>query len=69
MKLSLSQKYMLTISEAAAYFGIGPNKMRIRVNEHPELGIRYGNRNLVIRERVEGFFKTIPLNENRIRKL
>ena len=29
MKLPLSQKYMLTISEAAAYFGIGPNKMRI----------------------------------------
>ena len=69
MKLPLSEKYMLTISEAAAYFGIGPNKMRILVNEHPELGIRYGNRNLVIRESVEGFFKTIPLNENRIRKL
>ncbi len=69
MKLPLSQKYMLTISEATSYFGIGARKMRFLVNEHPELGIRYGNRHLIIRERAEGFFKTIPLNENRTRKI
>ncbi len=50
MELKLSEKYMLTIREAAAYYGIGIKFMR-RLAESKEgnIAVYCGNRWLIIR--------------------
>lgn len=51
------QKYMLTIREAAAYYHIGENKLRMIADEHPEADfiIMNGNRILLKRQKFEEF--------------
>ena len=42
MKVPINQKYMLTITEAAEYFGMGTKVLRKFVADHQEVSIRYG---------------------------
>lgn len=51
------KRYSLTIEEAAAYYHIGENKLRMIADEHPEADfvIMNGNRILIKRQRFEEF--------------
>lgn len=51
------KRYTLTIDEAANYYHIGENKLRMIADEHPESDfvIRNGNRILFKRQRFEEF--------------
>lgn len=55
--LKLGEKYCLTVDEAAAYFEIGPKKLRSLADAHPGQGIftRNGAKLLVIRPEFEKF--------------
>ena len=44
MKVPINQKYMLTITEAAEYFGMGTKVLRKFAADHQEVSIRYGKR-------------------------
>ena len=55
-EVQLSEKYALTISEAAAYFNIGTKKIRRLAEEHTgDFAVQNGNRFLVIRTKFEDF--------------
>ncbi len=59
--LPVSEKYMLTIKEAAAYFNIGVKKMRrIAEDNLGSIAVYCGNRYLVIRPRFEEFILNSP---------
>ena len=54
--MPVSEKYMLTIKEAAEYFNIRIKKMRrLAEDNEGEFAIYMGNRYLVIRERFETY--------------
>ena len=55
MKVPINQKYMLTITEASEYFGIGAKVLRKLAADHQEISIRYGNRWRIIREKMEHY--------------
>ena len=53
MNIQLSEKYMLTIKEAAAYFNIGIKKMRRLAEENTDsFGVYSGNRYMIIRTKL-----------------
>ena len=55
-ELPLSEKYTLTIKEAAEYFSIGIKKMRRLAEEHVDsFSIYSGNRSLIIRTKFEEY--------------
>lgn len=51
------KRYVLSITEAAEYYHIGENKLRMIVDEHPEADfiIMNGNRILIKRQKFEEF--------------
>ena len=51
------KRYDLTITEAAAYYHIGENKLRMIADEHPEADfiIMNGNRILIKRQKFEEY--------------
>ena len=51
------KRYALTITEAAEYYHIGENKLRMIADEHPEADfiIMNGNRILLKRQKFEQF--------------
>lgn len=49
-KVEIKDKYALTYEEAAAYFGIGVNKLREVCVEHPELTLQIGVRRIIKKE-------------------
>ncbi len=51
------KRYALTIEEAANYYHIGENKLRMIADEHPEADfiIMNGNRILIKRQRFEDY--------------
>lgn len=56
--LLLSEKYTLTIKEAAEYFNIGIKKMRRLAEEHVDsFSIYSGNRYLIIRTKFEEYLQ------------
>lgn len=56
MELKLNEKYMLTIKEAASYYGIGMKFLRrCAENEDTKFGILCGNRWMVIKDRFEEY--------------
>lgn len=58
IELSLSEKYTLTVNEAAAYFNIGIKKMRRLAEDHTgDFAVQSGNRYLVIRTKFEQFLQ------------
>lgn len=54
--VSVSEKYMLTIKEAAEYFSIGTKKMRRLAEDNlGRFAVYSGNRYLIIRTKFEKF--------------
>lgn len=53
------KRYVLTIEEAANYYHIGENKLRMIADEHPEADfcIKNGNRLLLKRKKFELFLE------------
>lgn len=51
------EKYMLTIREAADYFGIGEHKLRDLLDKNVEMSLSVwnGNRQLIRRKKLEEF--------------
>lgn len=51
------KRYVLTITEAAEYYHIGENKLRMIADEHPEADfiIMNGNRILIKRQKFEEY--------------
>jgi conserved domain protein len=53
------EKYMLTVDEAAQYFGIGEKKIRMLIAENAEsdycFTVQVGNKSLVNRQKFEKF--------------
>ena len=59
MELKLNDKYMLTIKEAAAYYGIGMKFLRrCAENEDNKFGILCGNRWMIIKDRFEEYLES-----------
>ena len=52
LKIPIWQKYTLTIEEAAAYFRIGENKLRIIISQNPNAEYLLWNGNRVQIKRV-----------------
>ncbi len=62
--LPFDQKYMLTLKEAAAYFGIGQKKMRILAEENEgNYALYSGNRYLICRPAFEKYLEGLMKNE------
>ena len=51
--LKPSEKYALSIEEAAIYFHIGMNKLRKMVSENPEWVFKCGTHSYIKREKLE----------------
>lgn len=61
-KLPISEKYSLTVKEAADYFGIGQKKMRRMAEDHIGTFSFYnGNRYQIIRTEFEQYLKKSPI--------
>ena len=61
-KLPISEKYSLTVREAAEYFGIGIKRMRRLAEDHLGTFSAYnGNRYLIIRADFEQYLKKSPI--------
>ncbi|MBR4111786.1 MAG: helix-turn-helix domain-containing protein [Ruminiclostridium sp.] len=58
-KISLCEKYLLTVKEAGQYFGIGENKMYRLAAEHLNseynFVIKNGSRTMINRKKLEDF--------------
>ena len=47
--------YLLSINDAAKYFGIGRDRLRAFAKENPDFCVTVGNRSLIKRKRFEEF--------------
>lgn len=54
-KLSADKKYLLTVNEAAEYFGIGRNKIRETLDENEKLYVMVGVRKMIKKAEFEKF--------------
>lgn len=65
--IAIGEKYLLTVTEAAAYFNIGIKKMR-RMAENNDGGfaLYYGNRYLIVRTKLEEYM--LNLAERKVDK-
>ena len=55
------EKYSLSIDEAAAYYNIGENKLRILINNNPDLDfiVRVGQRTTINKKKFEQWYDRI----------
>lgn len=53
--VALSEKYLLTVKEASAYFGVGEKRLRFILNNNPSLTVFNGERTMVHRKKFEKF--------------
>lgn len=62
-EVRISEKYALTISEAAVYFGIGEKKLRSMVEEYSHLGlfIHNGVKCMIKRQKFEAFLNDVSV--------
>lgn len=60
-EIPIHQKYLLTITEATAYFGIGEHTLRRMVEENRDAGwlFRVGNRTMIKRSKFEYLLDSI----------
>ena len=65
MTVPLWEKYLLTIEEAAVYFGIGENRLRelAALDMKREFTIDNGNRILTKRKKFEGWSGVVQLSD------
>ena len=57
--IPISEKYLLSISEAAAYFNIGEKRFRRLAEDDNHFAIINGNRYLIIRKRFEEYIDSL----------
>ena len=68
--LPISQKYMLSIREASAYFNIGVKKMRRMAEDNKgEFSLFMGNRYLICRSKFEEYLQDLMKNSENVREL
>ena len=66
----ISQKYMLSIREASAYFNIGVKKMRRMAEDNEgEFSLLMGNRYLICRPRFEEYLQDLMKKSEKVREL
>ena len=60
-EVRISEKCLLTITEAAAYFGIGEKKLRSMIETHDHLGlfIQNGVKYMIKRQQFEAFLNKV----------
>ena len=56
-EVRICEKYALTVTEAAAYFGIGEKKLRSMITDYNHLGlfIQIGVKSMIKRQKFEEF--------------
>lgn len=60
ISLSVSEKYMLTLNETAAYFNIGTKKMRLLAQDNTDtFAVMIGKRYLIIRTKFEEYIDSL----------
>lgn len=60
IKIPISEKYLLSISEAAAYFNIGEKRIRRLAEDNMNhFSVMNGNRYLIIRKRFEEYIDSL----------
>lgn len=65
----ISQKYMLSIREASAYFNIGVKKMRRMAEDNEgEFSLFMGNRYLICRPKFEEYLQGLMKNPEKVRE-
>lgn len=63
VEVPISEKYMLTINEAAAYFSIGVKKLRRMAEDNEgKFAVTMGSRYLSVREKFEEYINSL-INE------
>ena len=62
--IPISEKYMLTIYEASAYFNIGVKKLRrMAENNEGRFAFYMGNRYLIVRTKCENYIEQLIMDE------
>ena len=62
--IPISEKYMLTIYEASAYFNIGVKKLRrMAENNKGKFAFYMGNRYLIVRTKFENYIEQLIMDE------
>lgn len=62
--VAIPEKYMLTIREAASYFNIGiKNMRRLCESNEGEFSVRWGNKYLICRPRLEVYLNQLMVRE------
>lgn len=62
----IPEKYMLIIREAASYFNIGiKNMRRLCESNDGEFSIRWGNKYLICRQRLEAYLNQLMVREQK----
>ncbi len=62
--IPISEKYMLTIYEASAYFNIGVKKLRrMPENNEGRFAFYMGNRYLIVRTKFENYIEQLIMDE------
>lgn len=65
VEIPISEKYMLTVNEAAAYFNIGIKKIRrMPENNDGKFAIRMCGRYLIVREKFEEYIEFLINGES-----
>lgn len=67
--IPISEKYLITIHEAAAYFNIGIKKLR-RIAESNEgnFALYMGNRYLIVRTKFEAYIEQLIMNGSEMKE-
>lgn len=67
VEIPISEKYMLTINEAAEYFNIGIHKMRRLAEDNKgSFAIFMGNRYLIVRPKFEEYIELLMSGEEEL---
>lgn len=65
VEIPISEKYMLTINEAAAYFSIGIKKLRRMAEDNEgKFAVAMGSRYLIVREKFEEYIDSLINGES-----
>lgn len=65
VELPVSEKYMLTINEAAAYFSIGVKKLRRMAEDNEgKFAVTMGSRYLIVRGKFEEYIDSLINRES-----
>ena len=67
--IPISEKYMLTVNEASAYFNIGIKNMRRMAEDNKgAFAIMMGNRYLIVRTKFEAYIDSLVSREEEVQQ-